>query len=313
MTFKVLIIGGFGFVGGRVAESLSRDGHSIVLSSREEKAAPRWLAGSEVRKIDFENNSTIQHLFKDIDVVIHAAGMSAQECAINPVAALSVNGLGTARLVDAASRAGVAKFVYISTAHVYASPLVGVINEHSYPINLHPYATSHLAGENAVLFANDSKSIQGSVLRLSNGFGRPMQLESNCWRLLVNELCMQAVQRHKITLNTNGRQKRDFIAMTEVCNIVKELSIPDHYKNLSGIFNIGTGHSKSVLEIAKLIQERCYQVLGFKPRLESIEDGHELIYDDLQYNSVKLKKKEKHTNWEILEIDDLLRYCNSVV
>jgi hypothetical protein len=44
-------------------------------------------------------------------VVIQAAGMNAQDCAADPVAALTFNGVATARLVMAASRTGVQRFI----------------------------------------------------------------------------------------------------------------------------------------------------------------------------------------------------------
>jgi len=71
-------------------------------------------------------------------VVIQAAGMNAQDCAADPVAALAFNGVATVRLVMAASRTGAQRFISLSTAHVYASPLAGTITEATYPRNLTP-------------------------------------------------------------------------------------------------------------------------------------------------------------------------------
>ena len=107
---------------------------------------------------------------------------------------MDFNGVATKRLVEAASRAGVKKFIYLSTAHVYASPLVGTITEQTLPNNSHPYASSHLAGESAVLNADERGVIQGVVMRLSNAYGAPMHKGVNCWMLVVNDLCRQAVQ-----------------------------------------------------------------------------------------------------------------------
>ena len=88
---------------------------------------------------------------ENVDVVIHTAGMNAQECASDPEQALAFNGTVTADLVSSAVKQGVQKFIYLSTAHVYKEPLVGTISESSQTTNTHPYATSHLAGEIPVL------------------------------------------------------------------------------------------------------------------------------------------------------------------
>ena len=104
--------------------------------------------------------------------MIHAAGMNAQDCAENPVGALGFNGVSTARLVQASIRAGVSKFIYFSTAHVYCSPLTGEIDVTSCPRNLHPYASTHLAGEYALMSAaQGDNGLTGIILRLSNVIG----------------------------------------------------------------------------------------------------------------------------------------------
>ena len=161
---------------------------------------PSWLVKAEVEKITWDDDIALKRSCIGVDVVIHAAGINAQDCVSDPKAALEFNGGVTTRFVEAASKAGVWRFIYLSTAHVYSNPLVGVITEESHPSNQHPYATSHLAGDEAVLRANQLGKIQGFVFRLSNGFGAPMHKDVNCWMLLVNDLCKQAVVTHKMIL-----------------------------------------------------------------------------------------------------------------
>lgn len=48
--------------------------------------------------------------------------MNAVDCADNPIEALEFNGVSTARLAQSAAHAGVKKFLYLSTVHVYANP-----------------------------------------------------------------------------------------------------------------------------------------------------------------------------------------------
>jgi UDP-glucose 4-epimerase len=151
LTKRVLITGGFGFVGGRLATYLAQKGHHVILGSRITSISPAWLPHAEVIQIDWDDEVALEHICSQVDVVIHAAGMNTQDSTADPIAALAFNGLATARLVTAACWKGVQQFIYLSTAHVYANPLVGVITEESCPRNLHPYATSHLAGEQEVL------------------------------------------------------------------------------------------------------------------------------------------------------------------
>ena len=311
VTLRILITGGFGFVGARLAVHLAQAGHQIVLGSRNASSHPVWLPEADVAKIEWNDDAALEHYCDGVDVVIQAAGMYAQECAADPVAAMAFNGLATARLVSAASRAGVRRFIYLSTAHVYASPLVGTITEETCPRNLHPYATSHLAGEQAVLGISHRGQMQGIVLRLSNAFGAPVHKVVNCWMLLVNDLCKQAVQTRKLVLQTNGLQQRDFIALTQVCRIVEYLTVVHGELSQSAIFNVGSGESQSVFEMAQIIQQRCVEVLGFEPFLQRGEGGSDEIHPMLRYCAVNLAllgMKLNNTD-NTAEIDNLLLYC----
>jgi UDP-glucose 4-epimerase len=315
MTMRVLITGGFGFVGGRMAAHLAQAGCSVVLGSRRSIDPPAWLPQAKVAQIHWEDGAALERCCKGVDMVIQAAGMNAQDCAADPAAALAFNGVATARLVAAAGRAGVQRFIYLSTAHVYASPLVGTITEETCPRNLHPYATSHLAGEHAVLAASNRGQIQSIVLRLSNAFGAPMHKDVNCWTLLVNDLCRQAVQTGKLVLHSSGQQQRDFIGMTEVCHVIERLVISNGDKDCqSGIFNVGAGVAESVLGMTKMIQQRCLQVLGFEPDLQRNKDLKEESPAPLIYQTARLDQfalNLGYTNY-VDEIDELLRYCDTV-
>ncbi|MEI6756607.1 MAG: NAD-dependent epimerase/dehydratase family protein [Chlorobium sp.] len=310
---RILITGGFGFIGGCLAKYLSDSGHQILLGSRFSASVPDWLPQAEVMQMNWDDGNALEESCNGIDVVIHAAGMNAQECAADPVAALEFNGLATTRLLAASICAGVRRFIYISTAHIYASPLVGEITEDSCPRNLHPYATSHLAGENALLSVNQKGQIEGIVLRLSNAFGAPMHRDVNCWTLLVNDLCRQAIETRKLILQTSGFQQRDFIGMTDFCRFVDCIVSYDGNENLPSVFNVGAGVSKSVLEMAELIQKQCKLILGFEPTLQRATMGKDERHEQLSYHCDRLAK----TGFcmaldDITEMNRLLLFCQSL-
>lgn len=299
-------------MGGRLAGHLAKASHQIVLGSRFAMGSPAWLPHAEVAQMNWDDAAALERICNGVDVVIQAAGMNAQDSAADPVSALAFNGLATARLVAAASRVGVKRFVYLSTAHVYASPLVGTINEDTCTRNLHPYATSHLAGEHAVLSASERGLIQGIVLRISNAFGAPMHKDVDCWMLLVNDLCRQAIQVRKLVLSSSGQQQRDFIGMTEVCRVVEQLAFGSGDDCEKGIFNIGAGMAQTVLAMAQTIQQRCVKVLGFEPELQRVQDRKNDPFSPLIYRPDRLDeigiKLDEVKNLD--EIDHLLRYCH---
>ena len=308
---RILITGGFGFIGGRLAEYLAFSGHDIILGSRNLHSISNWLPNAKIELLKWNDLAVLQKSCKSIDLVVHTAGMNAKDCAADPLSALAFNGDATSRLVEAAINAGVKRFIYLSTAHVYANPLVGDINESTPLRNPHPYATSNIAGENAVLSANQYKKDFGIVLRLSNVFGSPINKKVNCWMLLTNDLCRQAVETKKIVLSSNGLQERDFIGMSDVCSYIEGIAKSSNKSIKSNILNVGSGISLSVISMAHLIQYRCVKILGFKPDLFLKKDNCDVENLKLTYRVNELKslgislKKRKIT----YELDKLLKFC----
>jgi UDP-glucose 4-epimerase len=310
---NILIAGGFGFVGGRLGQHLQQTGHQVILGSRNARHAPHWLPSSGVVLMNWDDFSSLQEVCSGVDIVIHAAGMNALDCASNSLQALAVNGLATSRLINAASIAGVTRFIYLSTAHVYANPLTGTISEESCPRNLHPYATSHLAGENAVLSANENGLIEGVVLRLSNAFGAPVDEDVNCWTLFVNDLCRQAVENRKLVLRSHGLQQRDFITLQSTSRCIEHfLRLPATALH-DGLFNVGGGQAVSIYEITLLIASRCKVVLGFMPTIERIEPQSQDVAALLEYSVAKLESTGCDIQQDFeSEIDTTLSFCLKV-
>lgn len=307
---RILITGGFGFVGGRIAQHLQQVGHQVVLGSRSASTPPNWLPQAEVVKTIWNDSDALEKICSGVEVVIQAAGMNAQDCAADPAAALEFNGLATAHLLEAAYRAGVKRFIYLSTAHVYSPQLANNIDETSCPRNLHPYATSHLAGENAVLGADQQGKIQSLVLRLSNAFGVPVHADVNCWMLLVNDLCRQAVCDRRLTLRSAGLQQRDFVTLHDVGRTFAHmLNLPSD--RISGpIFNVGGGSAKRVLDMAEMIQARCLHLLGFAPEIIRPQPIPGEKSSDLHYGITKLLETGFLLDSDFHdEIDATLRFC----
>jgi UDP-glucose 4-epimerase len=146
---------------------------------------------------------------------------------------------------------------------VYCSPLVGVLDELTYPSNVHPYATSHLAGESVLLQLTIRHQLQVVVMRLSNAVGAPVTPETNCWTLLFNDLCRQVINCERITLRSDPSVQRDFIAMHDLVRAIEWFTSPPNHQ-AKGIFNVGSGFSMTLLEVAQMVSLKAERILGFK-------------------------------------------------
>jgi UDP-glucose 4-epimerase len=263
---RVLVTGGYGFIGARLVRELSNAGHYVRIGSRQRMPVSTSPHAQQVVQLDWGAPESLAAACDGIEVVVHTSGMNASDCLADPIGALECNGLATARLVHAAIRAGVRRFIYMSTAHVYGSPLTGLLDEQTCPRNLHPYATSHIAGESVVMHAASKGDLEGVVLRLSNACGAPATLDVNCWMLLFNDLCREAVRQRSLTLRTDANQRRDFISMIDVVRAIIWLA-NIHGKVGQGIINLSSGQSMTLLDIAQIIQWGCKKTLGYLPVL----------------------------------------------
>ena len=305
MKKTVLITGGFGLLGGRLGQYLHGD-YNVILASRSDQDVPDWLPLSKTIKIDWDDEASLNDACNLVDIVIHASGLNAQACSSDPEKALLVNGVYTQNLVGAAINQSVKFFIYLSTAHVYSDNLLGVITEDMPTTNIHPYATSHVAGENAVLLAIRQKCIEGTVVRIANAFGSPVSKDVNCWMLLVNNLCKQAVVERYLTLNSDSRTVRDFVTIRDLCSVIG-LLIEDN--NASNIVNIGSGKVYSIVEMATKIQSHCLNLLGFEPPI-TLKQKPSMNKNSFHFQTNYLDSIDfKFDNDFDLEIRELIHFC----
>lgn len=263
MSHKVLLTGGLGYLGGRLACALIAAGHQVFCGTRRSGAvAPEWSPEIRMVTLDWASTEALTDACRGVDRIIHLAAMNEIESASDPIGALETNGVASLRLLEAAKAAGVQRFLYFSTAHVYGAPLQGNIDETTLPRPIHSYAITHKVAEDFVLAAHERKQIEGVVIRLSNGFGAPVTSDINRWTLLVNDLCRQAVTSGELRLNSAGLQLRDFITLTDVARAVNHLLQLSTEQLADGLFNLGGGKAMSILEMAERIAARWNALTG---------------------------------------------------
>jgi UDP-glucose 4-epimerase len=309
---NVLVTGGSGFLGGRLVQhlALTVPEGSIRLGSRRRMPPPSWAPDVLMATTHWNSPKQLDEICCGVEAVVHLAGMNAQDCAADPAGAMHTNAVSTGQLLQAAIRQGVERFVYLSTAHVYGNPMMGRISEQVCPNSLHPYAFSHRAGEDLVRAAHQEGKITGVVLRLSNAYGAPTQVEANCWMLLMNDLCRQAVVTGQMILASSGRQTRDFITLTDACRAVAHFLALPRDQIGDGLFNVGGAHTVSVLAFAQILRERVTLKLGAEVDLCVQPHPSGLVFPEFDYSIEKLLKTGFVLDANHLrELDGLLDFC----
>jgi uncharacterized protein YbjT (DUF2867 family) len=111
---RVLVTGGTGLVGKAAVDRLLEAGHTVRLLSRHaEDDARQWPRGVEPHAGDVSSDKAVAGAAEGCDAVLHMAGIAHERPPELTFQAVNVD--GTRRLAREAKRAGVRRFVYVSS------------------------------------------------------------------------------------------------------------------------------------------------------------------------------------------------------
>lgn len=253
---NLLITGGLGYLGGRIANYLAAEASQLslrLMTHRDKDCAPDWARHQDLIHADLLDYESLQSAVEGIDAVLHLAALDEAESQRDPDLALDVNGKGTHRLLQACQNQGVKRFIYMSTFHVYGPAAPQPITEQTPPRPIHPYAITHRLAEDFVNWYKHTSEMETLVLRLSNGYGYPSDPHVQRWNLVFNDLCKQAVQKKEIRLRSQGTQQRDFVSITDISRGIHHfLGLPSGAWE-DGLFNFGGECSMSILQVAQYV------------------------------------------------------------
>ena len=112
---RVLVAGSTGYLGGFVCRELAARGHFVrALARSAEKLAPLRTSLDEIVEAEVTRPETLEHVCDGIDVVFSSVGITRQK---DGLSFRDVDYRGNKNLLDTALRAGVRKFVYVSTVN----------------------------------------------------------------------------------------------------------------------------------------------------------------------------------------------------
>lgn len=260
---RVLVVGGAGYIGSHMVQSLLEAGHHPVILDDLSKGHRDLIPGGDFIYGNCGDASLLDGLFLGhrIDAVMHFAAFSlVGESVQRPLDYWQNNVGNTAVLLQAMLRHGVKRFIFSSTAAVYGEPARVPIDEDlpSQPTN--PYGASKAAVERMLAEARVASGLQYVSLRYFNAAGahpggRIGERHDPETHLIPLVLKVATGERPSISvfgtdyLTRDGTCLRDYV---HVCDLARA-----HLLGLDalvdgrpfGIYNLGSSVGCTVLEV----------------------------------------------------------------
>ena len=304
---KILVVGGAGYVGGGIVDTLSEKNEITVYDSLIYESAYR----KDVNFIygDIRDYKKINSILNNFDAVVWLAALVGDgACSINPTLTHEINSETVKNLVKNFN----GKIIFLSTCSVYGAQ-EGVLDENSEVNPLSEYASSKLIAEK---YLEESDAI---IFRLGTLFGISDQFSRIRLDLVVNILTTKALVDKKMSV-FGGDQWRPLLHVKDVANAIEHNISSD----TKGIFNLHYKNFK-IIEIAEKIKEkitdvtiettplpfqdaRNYQVSSEKLKIEtgfeaSIEltQGIEEMYNLISSNRIKDINDPRYSNQNFLQ------------
>jgi nucleoside-diphosphate-sugar epimerase len=255
---RVLVTGTDGYLGSLLAPLLLADGHEVVgLDTGYYKAG--WLCHGPLA--DSPHGVAPLTLVKDIrdatvedlrgfDAVVHMAELSN-----DPIGELigdvtfEVNHRGSVHLAECAKRAGVTRFVYMSSCSVYGIA-DGTVDETS-PVNpLTPYAKCKaLVERDLTAMADDDFS--PTFLRNATAFGVSPRMRFD---IVLNNLAGLAWTEHRIAMTSDGTPWRPLVHALDIAQAIRCALRADRQTVHALVVNVGSDeNNRTVREIAEAV------------------------------------------------------------
>lgn len=244
---RIVVTGGAGFVGHHLVRALTGLGAKVLViddlsTGRQERLDP--AVDVERRDIAEDDLATTITRWRTSTIFHLAAQVSVPRSEADPEFDLRVNGVGTLRLVAAAQAARVGRIVFTSSGGAVYGERLTPASESSALRPESAYGIHKLLAERYVI----SSRLRHAVARPSNVYG-PSQDASGEGAVMA--VFTEASRENRaLTIHGDGSQERDFLYVADLVDALLVLGA----EQKSGTWNVSTGESTSILELASTIE-----------------------------------------------------------
>ncbi|MBC7846055.1 MAG: UDP-glucose 4-epimerase GalE [Flavobacterium sp.] len=295
---KILVTGGFGFIGSHTVVELQNEGFEVVIIDNLSNSSEEVLEGIVAitdktplyEKIDLREKEAVQSFFKkheDVAGVIHfAASKAVGESVGNPLLYYENNITTLVYILQELEKKPDANFIFSSSCTVYGQAEKMPITENA-PVQqpMSPYGNTKKIGEEIIIDAAKVTNINAILLRYFNPIGSHPSAEIGELPIGVPQNLVPFITQTGFGLRAelsvfgddyptpDGTAVRDYIHVVDLAKAhVIALQRLLNKKNLDKVetFNLGTGKGSSVLEVIHSFEKVSGKKLPYKivPRRE---------------------------------------------
>ena len=218
---KFLIIGGLGFIGSHLTESLTKNDHNVEILTKtlSKKSNVNILDKKiKIKKIDITNFKKLGQCIEQFkpNVIIHLAGNTSHSKSFEePLKDVDSNAKSTLFMLEKIRELDLkCKFLLGSTFIVIGKPKKLPIDENT-PCNPTTiYGTNRLASEYFCKIYHDVYGLDTNIFRITNSYGPREQVIPK--KNAINFLIYQAFKKQEISIYNKGKIFRDFIYVDDV-------------------------------------------------------------------------------------------------
>ena len=243
---RLFITGGTGLIGTELTKVLASNNNSIYALSRYEQPAMKnvtWIQGDL-----FSLNFDLGKYLEETDLVIHnAASLNRGVSQIEIDEIEKVNIDFTRILLNVILKTSVKKLIYTSGLNIIKKPLPEKISEESELDPKTPYAKSKYTTEKIIEECSKKSGLNYSILRVSSPVTNSLNVMPDT---VVKKWIQSSIEGEPIQVYGSGERTQDFVSVSDIANaFLCSIKNPE----VSGVFNIASGNSISMLELAQLI------------------------------------------------------------
>ena len=263
---RAVVTGGAGFIGSNLVDALLERGDAVTViddlsTGRRQNLDAALAGGAELVELDVRDAEAVSDVIGRAapEAVFHlAAQIDVRRSAADPAFDAAVNVIGTINVLEAARRAGVARFVNTSTGGaIYGEGKILPAPEDHPVAPEAPYGQSKFAAEGYCELFRRLHGVSTVSLRYGNVYGPRQDPLGEAGVIAI--FCGKLLAGERPTVFGDGLQTRDYVYVGDVVEANLAAAAP----RADGAFNIGTGVPSTVLELVEALRPQADD--GFEP------------------------------------------------